>query len=223
MKVDLRRLGLTGLLVDCGSAPARRAFAAALDARIDEFPGVLEVVPAACTVAVLVDSEQRIAPLRDWLVELAREAEPAHEGEGEQYPPASRGRGVDLVVPVTYDGVDLAAVGDLLDLTPAEVVAWHTGQVWTCDVTGFMPGFGYLTGEHPREVPRLASPRPRIPAGSVALAGVWTGIYPGESPGGWQLIGRTDLAMFDPTRSRPALLAPGTRLRFESVGRGAGG
>jgi KipI family sensor histidine kinase inhibitor len=128
------------------------------------------------------------------------------------------GTGSLIEIPVTYDGEDLAEVAQLLGVTPAEVVQMHTGQEYAVGFTGFAPGFAYLTGGHPQlDVPRRSSPRTRIPAGSVALAGTFSGVYPRESPGGWQLIGTTPAQMWDLTRDRPALLLPGDRVRFVDV------
>jgi len=121
-----------------------------------------------------------------------------------------------VTVPVTYDGPDLAATASLTGLSEDEVVAAHTSRPWTVGFTGFAPGFAYLVGGDPRlQVPRLGSPRPSVPAGSVGLAGEFSGIYPRSSPGGWQLIGRTDVELFDPLQSPPALLQPGMQVRFE--------
>jgi KipI family sensor histidine kinase inhibitor len=128
------------------------------------------------------------------------------------------GTGSLIEIPVTYDGEDLAEVAQLLGVTPAEVVQMHTGQEYAVGFTGFAPGFAYLTGGHPQlDVPRRSSPRTRIPAGSVALAGTFSGVYPRESPGGWQLIGTTPAQMWDLARDRPALLLPGDRVRFVDV------
>ena len=118
-------------------------------------------------------------------------------------------------IPVTYDGDDLAEVADLTGLTAADVVAAHTGTAWTVAFSGFAPGFSYLVGGDPRlHVPRRSSPRTRVPVGSVGLAGEFSGVYPRESPGGWQLIGRTTLPMWDIDREPPALLVAGTTVRF---------
>jgi len=119
---------------------------------------------------------------------------------------------------VRYDGPDLDDVATHLGITRSEVVARHTGQVWTVEFAGFAPGFAYLTGsEGDLEVPRRHSPRTRIPAGSVGLAGPYSGVYPRPSPGGWQLIGRTDVTLWDAERDPPALLTPGRRVRFVEV------
>jgi KipI family sensor histidine kinase inhibitor len=109
-------------------------------------------------------------------------------------------------------------VAGLTGLSPEDVVAAHTGQTWRVAFAGFAPGFGYLVGEDDRlHVPRRDEARTRVPAGAVALAGEYAGVYPRTSPGGWQLIGRTDLVLFDPDRDPPALLRPGTRVRFVEV------
>ena len=122
----------------------------------------------------------------------------------------------DLVeVPTTYDGEDLDDVAHHWDMTRDEVVATHTGTELVVAFCGFAPGCPYCTGLPGRlAVPRLDSPRPRVPAGAVGLAGPFTGIYPTASPGGWRLIGRTDLVLWDVDREPPATLAPGTRVRF---------
>lgn len=122
----------------------------------------------------------------------------------------------DLVeVPTTYDGEDLDDVAHRWDMTRDEVVATHTGAELVVAFCGFAPGFPYCTGLPGRlAVPRLDSPRPRVPAGAVGLAGPFTGIYPTASPGGWRLIGRTDLVLWDVERDPPATLVPGTRVRF---------
>jgi KipI family sensor histidine kinase inhibitor len=122
----------------------------------------------------------------------------------------------DLVeVPTTYDGEDLDDVAQRWDMTRDEVVATHTGTELVVAFCGFAPGFPYCTGLPERlAVPRLDSPRPRVPAGAVGLAGPFTGIYPTGSPGGWRLIGHTDLVLWDADRDPPATLVPGTRVRF---------
>jgi KipI family sensor histidine kinase inhibitor len=136
--------------------------------------------------------------------------------------PGRRAGGEPVEVPVTYDGEDLADVATALGCDVAEVVRRHTAEQWTVAFCGFAPGFGYLSGASGAwDVPRRPSPRTRVPAGSVALAGEFSGVYPRESPGGWQLIGRTELAVFDLQRDPPALLLPGTPVRFVDVGAGA--
>lgn len=130
---------------------------------------------------------------------------------------ASAARTVEI--PVLYDGADLAEAAELLGWSPEELVRRHTSAAWTVGFVGFAPGFAYLTSDDPElVVPRRASPRTRVPAGSVALAGPYSGVYPRESPGGWQLLGRTDAPVWDVTRERPALLLPGDEVRFTAVG-----
>jgi len=116
-------------------------------------------------------------------------------------------------IPTVYDGPDLESTAALLGMTPAELVSRHTSTTFTVAFCGFAPGFAYCTGLG-LSVPRLESPRPRVDPGSVGLAGEFTGIYPSASPGGWRLIGRTDVALWDVERVAPALLSPGTSVRF---------
>ncbi len=124
-------------------------------------------------------------------------------------------RGPTVEVPVTYDGADLDEVGRLCGLSADDVVEAHTRTPWIVAFGGFAPGFSYLVGGDPcLHVPRRPSPRTRVPAGAVGLAGEFSGVYPRESPGGWQLIGRTTATMWDSTREPPALLVPGTTVRF---------
>jgi len=123
-----------------------------------------------------------------------------------------------IIVPVTYGGPDLAEVAELTGLSEEDVVAAHTETSWTVGFTGFAPGFAYLVDGDPRlQVPRRATPRPTVPAGSVGLAGEFSGIYPRSSPGGWQLIGRTDVDLFDIRRDPPALLVAGMKVQFREV------
>ncbi len=127
--------------------------------------------------------------------------------------------GVPVEIRVTYDGADLAQVADHTGLTLAEVVAAHQGSIWTVGFIGFAPGFPYLIGLDPRpRVPPRTTPRVRVEPGSVALAGEYCGIYPTASPGGWQLIGRTDETLWNEDWDPPALLSPGMRVRFVDQG-----
>ncbi len=125
-----------------------------------------------------------------------------------------------LVIDVRYDGADLEEIGDRTGLGAIGVVAAHTATCWRVAFGGFVPGFGYLVGGDPRlVVPRRGRPRERVPAGAVALAGRYCGIYPRSSPGGWQLLGMTDAPLWDADREPPALLWPGRRVRFRAVDR----
>ncbi len=134
-------------------------------------------------------------------------------------PPLTATAAEPVVLPVRYDGADLAEVAALWGVAEEEVARVHSGIEFRVAFCGFAPGFGYLTGLPERlHVPRRATPRTAVPAGSVGLAGPYTGVYPRSSPGGWQLIGRTDAVLWDPAREPAALLAPGTRVRFEECG-----
>lgn len=168
--------------------------------------GVVDVVPGERTLLVTVAEPAGLESVRRSLVELTVTA-PA-------VGPTSR----TVEIPVTYDGADLADVSAHTGLTVAEVVEAHTSTPWRVGFGGFAPGFAYLVGGDPRlEIPRRSEPRPSVPAGAVALAGRYSGIYPRSSPGGWQLIGRTDVVLFDPAADPPALLQPGMTVRFISA------
>jgi KipI family sensor histidine kinase inhibitor len=168
-------------------------------------PGQVEVLAAAETVLVKADSPQSARRIAARLPELDLAAQAPAEGKLVQ---------IDTV----YDGEDLAEAGRLTGLGAEGVVAAHTGQVWTMAFGGFAPGFGYMVGENQSlEVPRRSSPRTAVPAGSVALAGNYSAVYPRQSPGGWQLIGRTAARMWDLGREQPALAAPGDRVQFRAV------
>ena len=166
---------------------------------------VVDVVPAARTVMVTTGGSL------DALARALRAVEPSA---------GSHAVGDLIEIPVTYDGEDLQDVADLLDCTIAELIERHTADEWTVAFCGFAPGFGYLTGVGTWDIPRRKSPRTKVPAGAVALAGEFSGVYPRESPGGWQLIGRTDVKIFDQEREPAALFHPGRRVRFVDAGRG---
>ena len=169
-------------------------------------PGVVERIPGARTVLVRFD------PLRVSAADLATALSSTEVGGGELP------RAGEAVVPVHYDGEDLDEAASLLGVSADELVRRHLAADWRVAFSGFAPGFGYVVSGDPLfDVPRRSSPRTRVPAGSVALAGQFTGVYPRESPGGWQLIGRTDAVMWDIDRDPPALLAPGATVRFEQV------
>ncbi|WP_458242612.1 5-oxoprolinase subunit B family protein [Streptomyces sp. MAI_2237] len=199
-------VGDGALLVEAASGEEARALHAELLRRRAE--GTLsarEIVPAARTV--LLDGVDDPARLTAELT--AAEVPPA--------PP----RAHDVVeIPVRYDGPDLADVAAHWDVDTGEVARIHAGTEFSVAFCGFAPGFGYLTGLPRRyDVPRRATPRTAVPAGAVALAGPYTGVYPRSSPGGWQLIGSTDTVLWDHARVPAALLSPGKRVRFVPVGR----
>ena len=131
--------------------------------------------------------------------------------------PSAAPAGAEVEIPVRYDGPDLGAVAEHWGCEVEEVVRRHQETTFVSAFCGFAPGFAYLSGLA-HDVPRLTTPRTRVPAGSVALAGRWCGVYPGESPGGWRLLGTTDAVLWDAGREHPALLAPGTRVSFVAVG-----
>jgi KipI family sensor histidine kinase inhibitor len=165
--------------------------------------GVIDIVPGARTVGVAVDpSRLPLSAVRRWVQEV----------------PAPRIRPDDsptVVIEVDYSGPDLDDVATLLQLSRTELIDLHTGSLWRVAFCGFTPGFGYLVTNHDRlTVPRRSSPRPSVPAGSVGLAGEFSGVYPRASPGGWQLIGATDAVLWDSASEDPALLTPGTQVRF---------
>lgn len=168
-------------------------------------PGQLDVLAAAETVLVTADSPVAARRIAGRLLQLDLTAPVQRDGEL-------------VLIDTVYDGEDLAEVGELTGLGPAGVIAAHTAQIWTVAFAGFAPGFGYMVGENRAlEVPRRGSPRTAVPAGSVALAGNYSAVYPRRSPGGWQLIGRTGARMWDLDREQPALAAPGHRVQFRAV------
>lgn len=121
-------------------------------------------------------------------------------------------------IPVVYDGADLDSVAELAKISREAVIEIHSSRTYDVDLLGFVPGFAYLSEVDPRlALPRRSQPRPRVPAGSVAIAAGLTGVYPFDTPGGWHLLGRTTTVMFDPRRDEPSLLRPGEKVKFEPV------
>ena len=204
--------GTAALLVECDSLAQVLAAYAAVRAAIDDelLPGLVDVVPAARTVLLTLDRGRTdpgsaAAALRE-LDLTARPDQALDDGDV-------------LEVPVTYDCEDLADVAGILGCSPEEVVRRHSSCLWTVAFCGFAPGFGYLTtDDFEWNVPRRQTPRKKVPAGAVGLAGEFTGAYPQESPGGWQLIGRAHVDLFVIDRDPPALFAPWRRVRFTDVG-----
>lgn len=178
--------------------------------RAAELPGVVDIVPAARTVLVKLAGGRYQAPTRQRLAAL----EPSERTWAEATAPET----ADVVIDVVYDGADLDEVARLTGMTREEVVTAHTGRMWRVGFSGFAPGFAYLVGGDDRlAVPRRSEPRTRVPAGSVGLAGEFSGVYPRESPGGWQLIGRTSAVLWDVDRENPALLTPGRWVQFRAT------
>jgi 5-oxoprolinase (ATP-hydrolysing) subunit B len=186
----------------------RRIWAVAAHAR--GWDAVREVVPGMNNLTITFDALAADAAALAGALEAAwREAEDAAQA-------AADGR--EIEIPVSYGGAagpDLAAVARHTGLAPADVAARHAAGVYTVFFLGFQPGFAYLGGlEAALHAPRRREPRLAVPAGSVGIGGEQTGIYPAQAPGGWQLIGRTALTLFDPARNPPTLLMPGDRVRF---------
>jgi len=213
-------LGESALLLRFGSVIERalndRVHAAAAALRTAALPGVEDIAPAYASLLLRFDprrwpdTEVFVAAVREALAQTevaAGDAEPADTAVVE--------------LPVCYGGEhgpDLAEVVALTGLTQGEVIARHTAGDYRVAMLGFAPGFAYLLGlDAALAVPRLASPRLRVPAGSVAIGGAQTGIYPSVLPGGWRLIGRTPLRLFDPARAPPARLAPGQHVHLRAV------
>ncbi|TVU64825.1 5-oxoprolinase/urea amidolyase family protein [Paenarthrobacter nitroguajacolicus] len=168
-------------------------------------PGQVDVLAAAETVMVVGESAAATRAIGARLMEL------------ELFAPEVTDSGL-VVIDTVYDGDDLADVAELTGLSVEGVIAAHTGQIWTVAFAGFAPGFGYMVGENEAlTVPRRSSPRTAVPAGSVALGGQYSAVYPRRSPGGWQLIGRTGARMWDLDRSQPALVRPGDRVQYRAV------
>jgi len=203
----IRDYGDRALLLECESTDEVLALTAALnEARI---PGVLDIVPASRTVLLELAAPRDLTPTRQVLARL--QVDPAGTAANDD------GR-IDVVIDVVYDGADLADVAELTGLDVPGVIQAHTETPWRCGFGGFAPGFAYLVGGDPRlAVPRRSEPRTKVPAGSVGLAGEFSGVYPRQSPGGWQLIGRTDAVLWDVDRPQPALLIPGMRVQFRAV------
>lgn len=214
MTLDLRPAGSSALLATFDTLQDTVAFRAGLGHR----PlGVNEVVSGARTLLFRYDrSRTDSARLRADLAGVTpTTADSAAPAETTTDADRVADAGAPVVIPVTYDGDDLTAVADLAGMTPADLVAWHTGQVWTSAFCGFAPGFSYLTGTAPSlDLPRRSTSRTAVPSGAVALAGEFSAVYPRTSPGGWQLIGRTDVPMWSLDRDPPALAPAGTRIRF---------
>ncbi|MHB1225059.1 MAG: 5-oxoprolinase subunit PxpB [Gemmatimonadaceae bacterium] len=194
--------------IDLATSARVHAVAAAVGAAA--LPWVLDVVPSYAAVAVHYE------PLHTGHDDAAAALRAIATGAltGATVAPAAR----EHVIPVRYDGPDLAEVARLTSLTVGEVVARHCAPLYTVYMLGFVPGFAYLGELDPAlALARLARPRARVPAGSVAIAGRQTAIYPLATPGGWHILGSTDVRPFDPSASPPTIFRAGDRVRFEPV------
>ncbi len=194
------------LMIQCGSTAEVLAWVDAL--RAAALRGVLDIVPAARTVLVKLDDPRLQGVTRQRLRRMR--VTPDADAPGD--------RTADVVIDVVYDGPDLAEVANHTGLTTAQVIHAHTATLWRVGFSGFAPGFAYLVdGDARLRVPRRPEPRTSVPAGSVALAGEFSAIYPRQSPGGWQLIGHTDAVLWDLERPSPALLTQGMWVQFRAV------
>lgn len=216
MTLDVRTAGSAALLVTFGTLREAVGFRAALAAT--RLPGLTEVVSGARTLLLRFDPERAdTGRLRADLARVHRND--SDGGTADSDADAVTDAATPLVIPVTYDGDDLDDVARITGRSRDELVAWHTGQVWTSAFCGFAPGFSYLTGSEPSlDVPRRPTARTTVPSGAVALAGEFSAVYPRRSPGGWRLIGRTDVAMWSLDRESPALAPAGTTIRFVEAG-----
>lgn len=231
MSVNVLATGESAVLVDfpAGVADSERGspvssavlpFVRAAEDDPDRPAGIEDIIPAACTVLV---GFRRSAVTQDAVTAWCSAIADRIEVEPDAHTPGSGSRTTAradpaVTVMVTYDGPDLDDVSAATGLSPDAVISAHTGTPWTVAFTGFAPGFGYLIGgDHRLDVPRRTTPRTAVPAGSVGLAGTFSGVYPRPSPGGWQLIGRTDTRLWQPERDPPALLRPGMTVRFEAT------
>jgi KipI family sensor histidine kinase inhibitor len=200
--------GDQALMLQCGSTADVLAWTDAL--RAAALPGVVDIVPASRTVLVKLRGPRFQGVTRQRLRKLRVTYDAAAS--------ASADRSADVVIDVIYDGPDLAEIASHTGLTTAQVINAHTGTPWRVGFGGSVPGFAYLVGGDSRlRVPRKSEPRTSVPAGSVALAGEFSAIYPRQSPGGWQIIGHTHAVLWDIDRPNPALLTQGRWVQFRAA------
>ncbi len=215
-------VGDSGVLVELHDNAAAQLLARRVQAQLAEH--LMEVVPGDRTVLLVWKrSPGDAAAVRAFAARSAGAgADCADHAQAGTATAAEAGIGgpppEPVTVPVSYDGDDLHAVARTLGMTAEQVVELHCATSYTVAFIGFMPGFPYLIGGDPRlALPRLRTPRTMVPAGTVAVAAGYCGIYPRAAPGGWNLLGRTRLELFDPAREPPALLGPGTPVRFVAL------
>ncbi len=210
-------LGDSALLIDFSDESPNerlhRALSAAAVLERAKIPGIIEIISAYESVALFLGpAALENQPLTDQIFRVISDA-----GETPRF------HGREIEIPLCYDdefALDATRVAEATKLPIAKIIELHSSTTFTLACLGFMPGFPYLAGL-PAElcVPRLATPRIKVPAGSVAIANAQAGIYPFESPGGWNIIGRTPLRLFDPARTPPTLLSAGDRVRFRRISR----
>jgi KipI family sensor histidine kinase inhibitor len=212
-QLTARPLGDSAITISLGTQRGpellARVHAAARAVQAAGIPFVDDIVPAYLSLTVFYDSRHAsYDDIATQAVEACRRARDFARDEAR----------ATHVIPVTYDGPDLEFVAASTGLSIEAVVARHSERSYTVDLIGFVPGWAYLSELDPAlQLPRRAQPRPRVAAGSVAIAAAQTGIYPLDTPGGWHIVGKTTVVMFDPLREPPALLAPGDTVRFEPV------
>ncbi len=233
MWVTVLPMGEAGLLVEVTDLEAVLALDSILRTAVGagRLPRMVDQVPGARTVLLRPEAGTDLHRLRQQVETLCGAVDSgaaadsnaaADSGAAADTSAVERADPQDhpvVVIPVAYDGPDIAEVATLTGMSVEEVIAMHTRSHWRYAFGGFAPGFGYLVGGDRRlQVPRRARPRTSISAGAVGLAGEFSGVYPRSSPGGWQLIGRTEAVMWDVNRDPPALLRPGVLVQFRNAG-----
>lgn len=215
---EIRPFGEDAILIDYSSSDTPLSAVLRAHAAAAAIDGVRDRIPAAQTLLLRFDG-----PAKSYLKAVEEGLRNRHSGS------SSVGTRQEVHIPVHYDGADLQPLAEELQMSAEALVRWHTAQPWMAAFGGFAPGFFYLVrpqvggqgsqkqGEEVLDIPRLATPRTKVPKGSVGLAGAFAGVYPIESPGGWRLLGHTEVEMWDATKENPALLAPGVRVYFTPV------
>jgi len=208
--IRLLPAGPYAVVAEVADVAQAQALYAALRAT-DGLDALVDLVPAARTVTAIAIANAQGRACLDRLASIV-DGLTLRDAVAQERPL--------IELPVCYDGADLAPTAGLLGMAPEELIRRHAEAEYEVAFCGFVPGFAYLTGLPVElQVPRLSTPRIRVPAGAVGLAGEYCGVYPRESPGGWRLVGRTDAVLWDAEREPAALLAPGTRVRFRPVNR----
>jgi len=213
MPARVHPLGDSAITIELGTERSpellREVHAAAAQIRLAGLDEIEDVVPAYLALSVFYD------PVRSSFSDIAKrvlEILSAREFDSTTEVPTHHR------IPVRYNGVDLESVATATKLTAEQVIELHSARTYTVDLLGFVPGWAYLSELDPRlQIPRRPQPRPRVAGGSVAIAATQTGVYPLDTPGGWHIIGNTDVVLFDPSRDPPSLLKAGDTVRFERV------